>query len=70
VTIADEAVEMVETLTSHALQIKESTAIFSQASLLYQAFQRDMKTRMRWDGLKFARYYLLDQPVKREAEAA
>lgn len=70
ITIEDQFIEMIEDLSVSVLQIKESSAIFSAASVLYQKFQREIKEEMRWNTFRFGRYYLLDQPVKAEPKAA
>jgi hypothetical protein len=64
VSIEDEFIEMAEELSASVLQIKESTPIFGQASLIYQKFMRDMKGKMRWTTVKFGRYWLLQNEYR------
>lgn len=68
VEIEDEKIEMVEELAASVLQVKESTQIFAQASLIYNKFQADMKKLMRWKEYRFQRYYLLSDQIRTEPQ--
>lgn len=69
IVIEDEWLELAEEMAASVLQIKESSQIFSAASLLYQKFQREMKERMRWTTFRFSRYYLLQEKIREQEPA-
>lgn len=58
ITLEDEWMTLVENLAAHAIQLKESAAIFAAASLLYQDFLRGIRQYMYWSEMKMPSYYL------------
>lgn len=64
VVIEDQFIELCEELAASVLPIKESTAIFSQSSMIYNKFQGDMRKHIRWSTYKFQRYYLIGEQIK------
>lgn len=68
ITIPDNYVELIEELVAHVLQIKESSAIFSQASVLYQKFIRDVKQYKYWESISFPRYFIMSNQATQAAE--
>lgn len=62
VTVQDQYIDVIEKLTAHVLQVKESAAIFTQSSMLYQSFIHDMKEMTSFQDIKMPRYFVKLSP--------
>jgi hypothetical protein len=61
VPIPNEYVSAFDLLAVHTLQLKESSEMFAQSSLDYQAFMRVMKKASIWRGMIQPRYFIESQ---------
>lgn len=58
IVIEDQWATLIENLAAQVLQLKESPAIFSSASAIYQEFIRGIKQYIFWQKMVMPRYYL------------